>query len=366
MEVILFAVLACSCAKTAGNNDFPGEVRIGSFSAVYSPIEDETVTKNTVTSVKNYFEWRAGDEIGVVDFARDGGAVVDRYVYDTSKGDYSSAYFKTPGEASYSYGETDVLIVIYPRESFEVVDGDIILSLRNTNIGYSGTNRYLPLAANDIQVAKVSAAELASGEKLTLTRVVSFFTLYTSVMEEELKTETITTFTVDIPQGVGSAKLNYSGTTPTVSGVTGTPTVYTHSAPPNIATSQNPVVNFVPVFPFNASTGWTFTFTTGNFEVGFHRQVNSNYTRGTHYRAVLSEGAYTKVESSAEATFDKAYWVTDLRAPFPGADTGSGADGSESTGESDPGDFVPPEGFSSGFGSGYGSTPGSFIKPQGN
>ena len=361
----MFAVLACSCAKTAGNGDFLGEVRIRSFSAEYPPIEDETATKNTVSSVSNYFQWSAGDEIGVVDFARDGGTVVDRYVYDTSKGDYSSAYFKTPGDASYSYGENDVLIAIYPRESFEVVNGEIILSLRNSSIGYSGTNRYLPLAANDIQAAKVSAAELASGEKLSLKRVVCFFSLYTGVAEEELKTETITTFTVDIPNAVGSAKLNYNGTTPTVSEVTGTPTVYTHTAPPNIATSQNPVVNFVPVFPFNASSGWTFKFDTENYEVGFHRQVNSNYSRGTHYRLVLSEGAYTKVASSAEATFDKAFWITDLRAPFPGADTGSGGD-SEGTGESDPGDFVPPEGFSSGYGSGYGSTPGTFIKPKGN
>lgn len=323
----VLALLGVSCVKneTVGQNHDNSFV-LSSFVADYPVPSLGEDTKSEAASLIYRVYWNVGDRIAVINVSQ--GNRVDTYTSVARVEDTGGAG-RFDADGVYSYNADDIVFAVYPYNAFTDIStsGDkykLTVELLD-NLTYTNKSDSPMFERNNIQVSNLyRASDLQlSGDKrpgIVLNRMTSMVRILSHISTETLNKERVSAISVLAKGLAGSADVVFSGkaagATPSIQLNSGSEDRMNVTLGNNLLmASTTPIAEFIPVFPIWLGSdatrdGLDILFTTEQYYVDFHREMNTNLTSNGVLAMNIFEGAYTHVFSEKEAVGDYKWWYT--------------------------------------------------------
>lgn len=337
--MFLMGVLSCERHSIV---DVPETVtyQVNQIKATYSNPEIGEATKTEVDKFYYSIVWRTGDEIAVVNLTKNR---IDRFVYSGEDKGKTQVF---DAAATYTYEAGDDIFAVYPYSAVSFDGAKVKVTLAD-GLTYTNTQNNEAFRRNDIQVSeKLDPASIAeSANAIILNRQVTLLSLYSMLSGSEFTSRTLSSVTIGATSLAGTAEVKFNEDGPYLvpDGDVNSLTVSIASGV-KLGNPTTPAVNFIPLYPFSFSGGFSLEFTTTDeLTVGAYRKAAASLLKNVYYDFTFYESGYTRVNSKELATVDRTWWVESPVGDFsddstagayrdsslPGTGAGSYGDGSE-------------------------------------
>lgn len=304
---VMFLIGALSCERhSLVDEPETATYQVNQIKATYSDPEIGEATKTEVDKFYYSIVWRTGDEIAVVNVTKNR---IDRFVYSGEDRGKTQVF---DAAATYTYDAGDDIFAVYPYSAVSFDGAKVKVSLAD-GLTYTNTQNNEAFRRNDIQVSdKLDPASIAeSNNAITLNRQVTLLSLYSMLSGSEFTSRTLSSVTIGATSLSGTAEVKFNDAGPYLvpdAGVNAMTVAIASGV--KLGNPTTPAVNFIPLYPFSFSGGFSLEFTTTDgMTVGAYRKAAASLVKNVYYDFTFFETGYTRVNSKEHATVDRTWWV---------------------------------------------------------